>query len=363
MQIEKITLSQFRNYTREEVVFSPRLNYIEGNNAEGKSNLLEAIYLLSTGKSFRTTKLHTLVQQGQSGFCLEALFTREGIAQELRVCYHLSPPSKQILYNQTSYASFLPLLGIIPCILLAPEDISFIIGSPLERRKFLDLHLSQLDPLYVHHLGRYHKALQQKNLLLKQQKQKDLLPWEQVMALSASYLVKKRIETLLLLEKDLQQFISIFSETSESFSWRYENSATSIQTEDFLLSWEKNRKKEFLLGTTLSGPHRDDIGLFLQGQEVKTYCSEGQKRCCMAALRLAEWKRFQHSLGVSPLFAVDDFAIHLDEKRQGLLSRSLAMLGQVFLTSPSFSSEQRKRNHHVVYVTQGSIHSSLLQDA
>jgi DNA replication and repair protein RecF len=350
MELEKVILSNFRNYEREEITFSKSLNCIQGDNAEGKSNLLEAIYLISTGKSFRTHTLANLIKYDQMGFQIEAFFSKEGISHSLDISY--SPKGRKVLYNQTSYASFLPLLGILPCVLLAPEDISIIIGAPAERRRFLDLHISQMDPQYIHHLGRYHKAMKQRNALLKKQIEKGLDPWEQIMALSASYLIEKREKALLNLKETVTRTISLLSETKEDFSWKYDNTLKVSSPTRILEEWKKNRKKELLLGSTLTGPHRDDLLLYIQGQEIKTFCSEGQKRSCMAALRLAQWQEYKSFFEFSPLFAVDDFGVHLDLKRSLFLNEILKDLGQVFVTAPSFPS---KENSYSLKISKGSI--------
>jgi DNA replication and repair protein RecF len=354
MFIEKLALSHFRNYTREKVHFSPGVNCIQGDNAEGKSNLLEALYLLSTGKSFRSSRLQDLIQQGASRFEIEITFVKEEIPHVLKASY--GPDGRKILYNHTAYASFLPLLGILPCVLLAPEDVSILTGSPAERRRFLDLHLSQIDPSYVHHLGRYHKAMKQKNTLLKQKQEKGIPPWEEIMAVSASYLVEKRIAMLHKLEKKIQDVILLLSEEQELFTWQYQMHSSSTSASTFLQSWHSLRHKELLLGNTLVGPHRDDIALFIQGQEIKTYCSEGQKRSCIAALKMAEWHHFKECFGYPPLLGIDDFGVHLDERRTNALRKSMGSLGQVFLTAPSFLQKQPHINPSSFFeVRQGSI--------
>ncbi len=335
MQLEKVILNNFRSYAQKEITFSPRLNCVFGENAVGKSNLLEAIYLLSTGKSFRTHNLSNLVRHSEKNFRIEAEFSKDETKNSLVLVYGVD--GRKMLYNNTPHSSFLPLLGLLPCVLLTPDDISILTGTPMQRRRFLDLHLSQMDPLYIHHLGRYHKAMKQRNTLLKQRQEKGLDPWEQIMAISAGYLIEKRGETLLTLQPFIEETISLLSETKEKFSWIYENSLGSSDPLCIREQWKKNRSKELLLGNTLLGPHRDDVLFYLQGQEIKTFCSEGQKRSCIAALRLAEWQRLHMFLETPPLFGIDDFGAHLDAKRTVILQKMTRNLGQVFLTAPSFS--------------------------
>lgn len=336
MQLEKVILSNFRSYAQKEIAFSPHLNCIRGENAVGKSNLLEAIYLLSTGKSFRTHYLQDLVRHSEKNFRIEAIFSKDETYNSLVLTYGVN--GRKMLYNNSAHSSFLPLLGLLPCVLLTPEDISILSGAPLQRRRFLDIHLSQMDPLYIHHLGRYHKAMKQRNALLKQKTDKGLDPWEQIMAVSAYYLIEKRQETLRVLQPFIEDTIFLLSETKEKFSWTYENSLGSGDPSYLSERWKNNRNKDLLLGSTLLGPHRDDIFFYLQNQEIKTYCSEGQKRSCIAALRLAEWRRLAEFLAAPPLFGIDDFGAHLDAKRTATLQKITKNLGQVFLTAPSFSS-------------------------
>lgn len=332
MWLEKIRLSCFRSYQTREFSFYPEVNCIQGPNASGKSNLLEAIYLLSTGKSFRNFKLHDLIHKGSSQFKIEAFFHKSEISHQIE--FNLNSENKQIIYDHTCYSSFLPLMGMLPSVLLTPEDISFISGGPLERRRFLDLQLSQGDPEYLFHLKRYHQALKQRNFLLKIQSSNDLPIWEQVMSISAKMIIQKRIEMLNFLRPHIEQTISKLSGCSEEFSWHYV--ASSL---DFEATWASSRKKDLLFKTTLTGPHRDDIKLFLNNQEMKHFSSEGQKRSVIAAIKIAEHKRLALQTSTIPLFGIDDFGVHLDHTRSEKLFEIILSLGQVFLTAPTFKNK------------------------
>lgn len=354
MELQKLKLTHFRSYRQEEAFFSPGLNCIEGANGSGKSNLLEAIHLISTGKSFRTHRLYDLIKHSEAGFELEANFIKDTISHSLKVSF--DKDGRRIFYNQTAHTSFLPLLGILPSILLCPEDISILSGSPAERRRFLDLHIAQIDKLYVYHLGRYQRALKQRNFLLKKKDEKGLLPWEHLMAISASYIIEKRIETIAYLQEPSKRLVLQFSRQKETFTMKYESSLTQKSVADspsfYAEQWERNRKKELETGTTLLGPHRDDVLFFLKGQDVKTFCSEGQKRCCLAALRFSEWERLKSILDSPPLFGIDDFGVHLDEDRSSLLKEPLLSMGQVFITAPSFSLNEPS---NVLHAFEGTL--------
>lgn len=358
MLLKSLYLRHFRCYEEAEVSFQPGINLIRGSNAQGKTNLLEAIYFLSTGRSFRTAHLSELICQGKEAFFLEAEFFKDGVFQTIKVSF--DGQTKKMEYNSTSYASFTPLLGLLPTVLYAPEDISLVSGSPAERRRFLNLHLAQLDPLYVHHLARYHRAMKQRNHLLRSQSEAAIAPWEIAMSQSASYLVQKREQMISDLTSPLSEMMQLLSKNEDTLALRYQSSfPASRKQEDpaayFLEQFKKNRKREMILGATLVGPHRDDFLFLIQQKEAKAFSSEGQKRSCIAAMRLAEWQRLCSQVNSPPLMSIDDFGVHLDATRQHIFQAYLKNLGQVFLTSPNLSEEIIALPAKQIFVEKGKI--------
>ena len=190
MILQSLYLRHFRNFQEAHLDFGPRINLFQGNNAQGKTNLLEAIVLLSTGRSFRTPKLFDLIQEQNSFFFLEAQLQQGKITQVLRLSF--DGAQKKAEYNGASYASFQPLLGTLPSILYAPGDLDLVSGAPEVRRRLMNLHLAQCDPLYVHHLLRYLRAVKQRNALLKMSSLDGIECYEQEMARSAEYLFFQR---------------------------------------------------------------------------------------------------------------------------------------------------------------------------
>lgn len=332
MFIDKIALWHFRNYTNATFSFSPQVNLIKGQNAQGKTNLLEAIYFLSTGRSFRTSHLFDLVPTNEPFFYLEANFVKDGVTQSLKASF--DGQVRKLTYNETPFSSFSSLLGLLPIVLIAPQDLALITGAPLERRRLLDLLLAQSDPLYVHHLGRYHKAVKQRNALLKQKREESLEIWERSLAISAAYLLEKRRDSLAELVPLAQRYLHTLTEGDDALEIRYQPTSPSMADEIFA-AMQKNRRKELIYGSTLIGPHRDDLQILLGKNPAKNFASEGQKRGIVTALRLAEWERLKRATGYTPLLGIDDFGVHLDEKRYALIQRCVEGLGQVFLTTPS----------------------------
>ncbi len=329
MHLNHLILRNFRNYAKAQFDFSPSTNLIAGDNGRGKTNLLEAIYFISTGRSFRTYHLPDLIRHGESFFYIEAHFTRDAISQVVKIYYE--EKIRRVQYNQTLYSTLTSLLGILPCVLLCPEDHFLVSGSPTERRRFLDIHIAQMDPFYVQHLARYFRAMKQRNHLLKAKSEPTLNAWEQMMAQSASYLIQKRRDAVEELKSPLGVWMNTLSLGKDALEMKY---SPSITTTDLMDQWQKTRPKELHYGTTLIGPHRDELQIHISEKLAKDFSSEGQKRSCTASIRLAQWKQFKDQMRAPPLMGIDDFGLQLDQTRQKLLEEQLTSLGQVFLTSP-----------------------------
>lgn len=358
MHLKRLILRQFRNYADLDITFSKGINWIRGDNGQGKTNLLEAIHLLSTGRSFRANSLSELILFGHTFFYIEGHFEKEGLSQEIRI--YFDENTRKVQYNQTIYPHLSSVLGIIPSILLSPDDICLISGAPLERRRFLDLYLAQMDPLYLFHLTRYFKAMKQRNLLLKNKSESTLSAWEKTMADAAAYLMIKRQEAITILNRASSEWMQVLSNKQDTFMMQYAPSSSFSKTEKDLplhLSevWKKNRAKELQWGVTQIGPHRDDIFLMLGEKKAKSFSSEGQKRSCLFSLRFAQCKEMSRLLGIFPLLAIDDFGIQLDSHRQDALHQHLSLFHQVFLTSPFPPIQKSENDSKHFYVKQGQI--------
>lgn len=334
--LKRLYLHQFRNYSQTEIVFSPTVNWIYGKNAQGKTNILEAIYLLSTGRSFRTHKLSQLIQTGMNFFYIEAEIEKDGVTQSLKISF--DGETKKVQYNTTIYNYFTPLLGILPHVLYSPEDLALIAGTPSHRRKLLDMHLAQIDPLYIHHLARYHKAMRQRNELLKAKSEATIDAWEENMAWSGAYILSERLALINRIQEPLFLKMKEISSGKDAVKIEYHNTFNGHTKEHCLEHLKKNRKKEIHIGTTLYGPHRDDLIFSMEGFSARSHGSIGQQHCIAASLRLCLWQDLQNQTKELPLFSVDDFGAHLDATRQQKFHLEIGKLGQIFLTSP---------HHHV----------------
>lgn len=336
MYLKSLYLQRFRNYGEAYFEFSPALNLFCGPNAIGKISVLEAIYYLMFGKSFRPGVHQDLIQTGSQSFYLETLFCKHEVDQKLRI--YLEGKERKILYNSTLLSNVANLLGLIPGVIMTPDDVNLIKGSPPLRRQFMDIQLAQVDPLYVHYLTRYTKAMRHRNQLLKQKKLLSIETWEHEMAQAAAYIIFQRKLSLKALQIHCQKFYHYLTDEKEDLSVEYYSGAAQCQTESeikecHLFQFSKNRSREIQFGHTLFGPHKDDILIKIGGKDVRYFASEGQQRSSVVALHMAEWEQLKLSTHDFPLLMIDDVGISLDVKRREKLIEQLSSLGQVFLTT------------------------------
>jgi DNA replication and repair protein RecF len=350
MILHRLKLRNFRNYAEANLSFAPGMNLIVGDNGQGKTSLLEAISLLSTGRSFRTHTLSEMISFGAPFFALEAEFEREGVRQTLSMYYDTK--ERRLIHNDTTYSTFHSLLGLFPSVFITPQDVELITGAPAERRRFLDLHCAQMNPLYIPQLGRYFRALQQRNQLLRSAQVHTLSTWEELMATSGALLMRWRESALNALAAKL-----VTCPEPLTLTYRPSPAALSGQQDPQLYlkqTYAKLRPKEQLLGNTLIGVQRDDIAIERSHHAARAFSSEGQKRACIASLKLGQWQLMQEALHIRPLVGMDDFGIQLDTERLLFLEEALSALGQVFLTTPHLPSHHLFSGAHRIRIKNGA---------
>ncbi len=334
MYLRSLRLNNFRSYDDVTFHFLPGINHIVGKNAVGKTTILEAIYLLISGRSFRTQQHSELIRHNSPYFLVEAVFFKHGMEQ--RLTFAFDGRNKKITLNRSICPSYANLLGIMTGVVFTPDDPDLVKGGPAERRQFMDLHIAQFDPLYVHFLSRYNKAMRQRNCLLRSGQLQAIAPWEEEMSGAAEYLLKKRIISMQSLAHHADE---VYKEISgEAVNLHVGFKSTWCKNEEnirqsYLTLLQKNRLREKELGFTLSGPHKDDLSFTMAGKEVKIFGSEGQQRSCVASLKFSSWIKLQKEVGINPLLLTDDIEMGLDGGRTERLHTKLMAAGQVFLTS------------------------------
>jgi len=338
--IEGIKLINFRNYNNLSVLFNPNINIMVGRNAQGKTNLLEAIYICSTGRSFRTSRDKEIIKFEKQEAYIGANL-KVGELEKFTEIKFDKEKSKRIKVNKIELKSYKELNTGLKVVVFSPEDLKLVKDGPSNRRNYLDSSISQLKPLYYYNLNRYYKILIQRNNLLKSIKFKSSLPdlievFDIQMAKLGSLIILEResyINRLLIEAKINHNIITKNTETLDiDYLRSIENGKSLIEIEkQFLEILKLSRKKDIELGTTTKGPHRDDFSILINGKDSKIYASQGQQRSIVLTLKLSEVEIIKRETGYNPILLLDDVYSELDEERRIHLTKLFSKM-QTFIT-------------------------------
>lgn len=311
MYITELSLQNFRNYDTLSLNLSEGINLFYGDNAQGKTNILEAIYLGATARSHRTKQEKELIQWTQKEAYIKIKAQKKYV--ETTIYFKLTSSSKSIYVNQLPIRRLDELLGNLYVVMFSPEDLRLVKNSPKERRRFIDMELCQLDRHYYQMLKHYHKVLKQRNLTLKMQDLTMLDIWDSQLAQYAKDIIQRRIQFIKQINQLAKEIHACITSHKENFQINY---LPSMSLELFETQLLKNREKDRLHKTTLIGPHRDDIQFLINDKDARLYASQGQQRTIVLALKLAELELIKQQIGESPILLLDDVLSELDEKRQ-----------------------------------------------
>lgn len=316
MYINKIKLHNFRNYEEQEIKLNKNINVIYGDNAQGKTNILEAIFLCSFGKSFRTNKERELIKFGQESLSVEAEYQKKDRSGKIKVDI---AQKKQISANGIKIKKLSEILGNINIVIFTPEDINILRDGPANRRRFLDMMIGQLRPNYVHNLNLYMQTLEQRNNYLKQVKEEhktqELLEiWDEKLAEYGEKVYKYRVEYVDKIKQKINVIHNKITNQNEELMIEYNSNCKN--REEYLKLLKERRKLDIIKGFTTKGIHRDDFLIYINGKEVNIYGSQGQNRTVILSLKLAELNVVYDEIGEYPILLLDDFMSELDEKRR-----------------------------------------------
>lgn len=345
MIVKSLVLKNFRNHTDTRVSFSDRFNIIFGDNGQGKTNILEAIYLCASGRSHRTNKDSELIKFGCNSYSINNLVIGSGLDKEINISY-LADQKKQIKINEIPLNKIGALMGNLYAVLFSPEDLFIVKQGPTERRRFVDITLSQIKPSYFYDLQLMAKILKQRNMLLKSLTDNSALNdtidiWNIKLAeVAASIIVARRNFAGLLsgLAQNQHKFISgereiISFDYNCSFQINADNKKDEVR-ESYLKILEKTISRDIAIGYTSVGPHRDDYDIKINHKSLKTYGSQGQQRSAVLSLKIAEIELINMETGEFPVLLLDDVMSELDENRQNYLMKSITGV-QTFITCTS----------------------------
>ncbi|MCK9574386.1 MAG: DNA replication/repair protein RecF [Clostridia bacterium] len=342
MYIKRIKLTNFRNYKDLELNFDKHTNILYGANAQGKTNLVEAVYLCAVGRSPRTTKDREMIN-ASADFAHITVETvkREG---DIKIDIIISRTLKKtIKINGVPILKMGELMGNINCVFFAPDELKLIKESPQDRRRFMDIDISQMSKSYFYLLQRYEQVLAQRNKLIKNTRDynvlKDTLPiYDVQLADTGSKIVISRIKFIEKLKKNADETNRYLTDDKENLELEYTgivgNSIQEIKA-ILLKEYEKNYEKDFALGYTSIGPHRDDIKILVKGIDVRSFGSQGQQRTAALSLKLAELEIFKTEIGEAPVLLLDDVLSELDSERQKKLLQRIKNI-QTILTCTHF---------------------------
>ncbi len=353
MKLNSIQLENFRNYKELNIAFSKNLNIILGKNAQGKTNLLESIYVLAMTRSHRSNnendfiffgekyaKITGIISKNENKFPMEMIITAKG---------------KKTKVNHLDQKKLSDYIGQLNVILFSPDDLSLVKGSPQNRRKFLDMEIGQISSVYLYQLLQYQKVLKQRNFFLKQLfegKSKDEIYLnvltEQLVQLGAD-IIYQRIQFINELEQLAQTIHTHISFDQEKVTISYESTLSvdkSFKKDDIKLVFfeelKKQRKRERLKQTTFLGPHRDDLLFRINGQNVQVFGSQGQQRTTVLSLKLAEVELMKKRTNQYPILLLDDVLSELDNNRQIQLLDAVEGKVQTFITTTGLNHIEKK---------------------
>lgn len=324
MEIERVKLSHFRNYESLDLTFGPHINLIYGQNAQGKTNLLESLYVCGTSRSFRVCPDREMIQKGfdSAHITMDAHDRRSSVTIDVHLKQH---ERKGIAVNKIPVKKISELIGRVKFIVFSPDDMALIKGSPLVRRNFLNMEISQINQIYLKNLARYKHVLNQRNVLLKEIKknsslEKTLDVWDEQIILYGCGIIKERTQFIERLNSIVRGQHLKLTDGKEEIQLVYES---SVSEEQFAYALKRNRRKDIEIGTTTAGPHRDDFSVFVNGENLKQYGSQGQKRTAALSIKLSEIDLIREEQGEHPVILLDDVFSELDEKRQEDLIRMI----------------------------------------
>lgn len=324
MTIEQLEICNFRNYEIASFSFDKETNVLYGDNAQGKTNVLESIFLAGTTKSHRSSKDKDMIRMGQEEGHIRMFIEKKELLHKIDV--HLKKhANKGIAVNGNGIKKSSELIGISNIIFFSPEDLSIIKNGPSERRRFINMELCQLDKYYLHYLTKYNKILQQRNNLLKQisfkRELKDTIEvWNLQLIENGKKIIKERTLFINELNEIICSIHNKLSGGKEEIEIVYEpNVSENLFDEKLFLSEEK----DLLMKTTHVGPHRDDICFLINGQDVRKFGSQGQQRTAALSLKLAEIQIVRRNIKDDPILLLDDVLSELDRKRQNYLLESI----------------------------------------
>ena len=316
MWIKKIKIYNFRNYKNEEINLEKNINIFYGKNAQGKTNIIEAIYLCGLGKSFRTNKDKEMIKLNENKSYVEVEFEKSDRDGKIKIELE---NKKNIYLNNIKLKKLSELLGNLNVVIFTPDDINILKGGPENRRRFLNIMISQLRPNYLNVLNLYKKTIEERNnylrLIKEENKSEELLDiWDEKLAEYAEKIVNYRKEFINKISNKIVEIHKSITNNNEEIKIEYLTDCE--KKENYLNLLKQRRKLDIIKGFTTKGIHRDDFVIYINDNQVNVYGSQGQNRTVMLSLKLSELQIIYDEIGEYPILLLDDFMSELDKERR-----------------------------------------------
>ena len=316
MWIKKIKINNFRNYEKEKINLEKNINIFYGQNAQGKTNIIESIFLCSLGKSFRAKKDTEMIKLNEQNAMVEIEYEKSDRDGKIKIEIG---NKKNIYLNGIKIKKLSELLGNLNIVIFTPDDINILKGGPQNRRRFLDIMISQLRPNYMHILSLYLKTIEQRNKYLRQTKEEhkdeNLLEiWDEKLAEYALKIYEYRKEFIEKIIKKINIIHNNITNGEEQIELEYITECDS--KEKYLKLLKERRKLDIIKGFTTKGVHRDDFMIYINKKDIRIFGSQGQNRTAMLSLKLAELQVIYDEIGEYPILLLDDFMSELDRTRR-----------------------------------------------
>ena len=357
MIIRSLELTDYRNYDHLNIEFDRGTNIFYGDNAQGKTNILEAVYIAATTKSHKGSRDSEIIRFGHEEAHVRTVVENDGIPT--RVDMHLrSSKTKGIAIDGNRIKKAAELMGLCKVVFFSPEDLNIVKNGPSHRRRFIDMELCQLDQFYLYNLNNYNKILNRRNQVLKDMHfdrglEESLSVWDDQLISYGTKIIERRKKFADELEEQIKDVHSKLSGGREEISIIYE---PSVKEEDFEESLKASRSRDIKSKATAIGPHRDDFAFMIGDIDIRKFGSQGQQRTAALSLKLSEIDMMKKLSGDNPILLLDDVLSELDRKRQGFLLDSIGDI-QTFITCTGIDDFVNDRfvMNRVFYVENGTV--------
>ena len=347
MELISVQVENFRNYSNEICYFSPRTNVVVGSNAQGKTNLIEAIYFSSIGKSPRTSNEKDLIMEGKEHARITCEFNVKAGRKKIEIIINRKG-KKIVKINGVNVLKIADLVGYLKCVFFSPDELKLIKETPEDRRKFLNTDISQLSKMYFYNLIKYNKILTERNNLLKMSKDEESVKqtigvWNEQLAMVGAYIIRERLKYIEKMKEYIGNIHGFLTNDKESLDIVYPNYQSLDINEiksQLVKELEVNFDRDFRLGYTSVGPHRDDLKFYINGKEVKVFGSQGQQRTVALSIKLAEVEIFKQVINEYPVLLLDDVLSELDSDRKNNLLKLTSKYQTIITTTETVSQQE-----------------------